>query len=81
MRDDASELARLHKTTETLANLRIGEVLREPVAVITPQLVRARGEAQWPDERTLRAWGRRPGPGLVATWLGDDRKRVLLRAI
>lgn len=79
VRDDAVELARVHKTTETLANLRIGEVLREPVAVITPQVVRARGEAQWPEERVLRGWERKPGPGLVATRLGDDRKRTLIR--
>lgn len=79
VRDDAEELAVRHKTSETLANLRIGEVLGEPVAVVAPLTVRARGEAQWPEKTLLRAWARSPRPGLKSVRLHDDRSRFLIR--
>ena len=79
VRDDAQALALSHKTSETLALLRIGEVLGEPVAVVAPLTVRARGEAQWPEPSVLRSWSRRPRPGLRAVRLQDDRQRIALR--
>lgn len=70
--------------TQTLCALRVGEVLRLPLAVVAPT-VRVRGPEEWvwPDERTLRAWARRPPPGLelAKTRLTDDPGRVVLRAV
>lgn len=78
--NDLPELADAFALTETGAALRLGEVLRLPLAVVAPQQVRVRGPAEWvwPDERTLRQWARRPAPGLRKTRLTDDPRRVVL---
>lgn len=67
--------------TETWACLRLGETFGMPLAVIA-QKVRVRGPEswEWPDEATLRGWGRRPPPGLAKARLTDDPSRVLLLA-
>lgn len=80
--DDLSALAKTFSTTETGAALRLGEVLRLPLAVVAPQTVRVRGPEDWvwPDESTLRRWARRPAPGLRKTRLTDDPRRVVLDA-
>lgn len=80
--DDFTALAEAFATTETGAALRLGEVAREPLAVISPQQVRVRGPEEWvwPDEQTLRRWGRRPVPGLRKTRLSDDPRRIVLNA-
>lgn len=77
---DLAELAEAFRTTETGAALRLGEVTGQPLAVVAPQRVRVRGPEEWiwPDERTLRAWARRPAPGLRKTVLTDDPRRVVL---
>lgn len=69
-------------STETWAALRLGEVLRVPLAVIAPLTTRVRGpdEWVWPEELTLRRWAQRPPPGLAKTKLTDDPRRVLLVA-
>lgn len=76
-----SPIAASFRTTETLVALRMGEVTSQSVAVVAPQRVRARGDAVWPAEDTVRAWARRPGPGISSVRLQDDRKRVVLMAI
>lgn len=75
-------LAEAFGTSQTLMALREEEIDRIPRAVITPDLVRVRGpeEWAWPDERTLRTWGRRPIPGLRKTVLTDAPRRVAIDA-
>lgn len=78
--DGLDKLADAFGTTETGAALRLGEVLRRPLAVVAPKTVRVRGpeEWTWPDEATLRRWARNPRPGLRKAKLGDDPRRVVL---
>lgn len=78
--DELPALAEAFSMTETGAALRLGEVLRLPLAVVAPARVRVRGpdEWVWPDEGTLRRWARRPVPGLRKTKLTDDPRRVVL---
>lgn len=58
--EDYAALAAAFGVTETSAALRIGEVMREPVAVVTPATVRVRGPEEWvwPDAGTVREWAR-----------------------
>lgn len=78
---DLKQLAFDFCITETNAALRIGEVTGEPVAVVAPHRVRARGEAwNWPDEPEIRRMARRGAPGIVRTRLQDDARRVALFA-
>jgi hypothetical protein len=67
-------------STETWAALRIGEVLRLPLAVVATK-VRVRGPEEWvwPDEPTLRQWARRPPPGIAKVRLTDDPRRAVIR--
>lgn len=78
--NDLPELATAFSTTQTGAALRLGEVLRQPLAVISPQIVRVRGPEEWvwPAESTLRQWARRGAPGLRKVKLTDDPRRVVL---
>ncbi len=78
--NDLPALAAAFSTTETGAALRLGEVLSQPLAVVSPQLVRVRGPEEWvwPDEGTLRRWARRGAPGLRKVKLTDDPRRVVL---
>jgi len=73
-----SEAAERIRTTETLVALRIGEVTGEPVAVVTPHTVYARGDVEWPDKGTLRRWSRSGRVGLRKWRLRDDPKRVVM---
>ncbi len=75
---DFAQLAADWETTETMVALRVGEVLGLPIAVITPELVRARGPIDWPEEGILRELARTGGPGLARVQLTDDRRRVAL---
>jgi hypothetical protein len=76
------QLALPFGVTQTAAMLRLGEVHRQPLALIAPHTVRVRGPESWtwPDENTLRGWGRRGGPGLAKVRLSDDTRRVALLA-
>ena len=78
--DDLPALAKAFSTTETGAALRLGEVLRVPVAVISPELVRVRGPEEWlwPDEATVRGWARGRMAGLRKVRLTDDPRRMML---
>lgn len=65
--------------TQTCAALRVGEVMGQPLVVVSPALVRARGiEIVWPDERTLRRMVKAPPPELRAVTLTDGRGRFAL---
>lgn len=78
---ELSGLARKFGATETAVALRIGEVEREPLAVVAPHCVRVRGpdEWEWPAEQTVRQWASSGRPGLIKTRLRDDRRRVVIR--
>jgi hypothetical protein len=78
--DDLPGLAEAFSITETGAALRLGEVLRVPVAVVSPGLVRVRGpeEWTWPDAATVRGWASRPIAGLRKVRLTDDPRRTML---
>ena len=80
MGDDFAALAETFSMTETGAALRLGEVLRVPLAVISPALVRVRGpdEWVWPAESVVRGWSRKGAPGLRKVRLTDDPRRVVL---
>lgn len=73
-----AQLALDFHVTETSAALRTAETTGEPMAVVCPHHVYARGEAQWPEETTLRRWARQGGPGLRTARLGDDRRRTVV---
>lgn len=79
---DYPTLAALFCATESLIVLRIGEVTGEPIALVAPHRVRARGEAyEWPTEPELRRVAktdRPPPPGLARCRLTDDARRVAL---
>jgi len=76
-----AELASELEATESLAALRVGEVTGEPLALVSPALVRVRGEPwAWPPEDELRRARRGDVPrGLVKVSL-EERGRVVLRA-
>lgn len=70
---DLGAIAAIARSTQTWVTLRIGEVERVPVVAISPHAVRARGPEEWvwPDERTLRSWGRTGRPGLRKVIITD----------
>lgn len=75
------ELAERFRATETLVALREAEVTGRPRAVVSPALVRVRGQLEfvWPGEDTLRRWARgRAAPGVRKVRLRDDPRRVVL---
>jgi hypothetical protein len=81
--DDVSSIAEKVCSTQTWAALRvIGEVRGEPLAAISPKLVRVRGPESWvwPDASTIRSWARRGRPGLRKVEITDGRGRVALVA-
>lgn len=81
--DDLPALAHVFQTTETCMGLRIGEVTAEPVALVSPKLVRVRGdEWGWPPAEEIRRLSRgAEGPALLRlVRLTDDARRVFLRA-
>jgi hypothetical protein len=66
--------------SESHAALREAEVTGRPRVLVSPALVRTRGDDAfvWPDEGTLRAWARGARPGLRRTQLQDDPRRIVL---
>lgn len=72
------QLALDFSVTETSAALRQAETTGEPMAVVCPHRVYARGDAEWPEETTLRRWARQGGPGLKTARLDDDRRRTVV---
>lgn len=80
--DDLPALARVFRVTETCAALRIGETTAEPVALVSPALVRVRGDDwSWPCAEEIRRLSRsKTDPGaLRLVRLTDDSRRVFLR--
>jgi hypothetical protein len=78
---DFRKIADAVRATQTWAALRIGEVLRRPLAAVSPGAVRVRGPEAWvwPDESTLRRWASgRSRPGLAKVRLTDQPRRVAL---
>ncbi len=66
--------------SESCMALRIGEVFRAPLALVTPKVVRTRGDGfHWPDDSEIRAIAKVPKPGLRRVAIGDDVRRVVLR--
>lgn len=79
---DYPALAELFCATESLVALRVGEVIGNPIALVAPLRVRARGEPyEWPPEPELRRVANaNPLPsGIVRARLRDDARRVVLR--
>lgn len=73
------QLALRFETTQTSVVLRIAEITAEPMAVVTPEKVHARGPAQW-DPHMIRRLARNPRIGVRAVRLTDDRKRIAVDA-
>lgn len=68
-------------TTSTSVVLRVGELEGRPLAVVTPARSYGRGDAEWPDDPTLRRWVRHGAPGIVRARLPDDPKRWVLEGM
>lgn len=78
---DFAALARAFRTTESCVALRIGEVTGRPMALVSPQTVRVRGdEWGWPDANAIRRMATRPTNDARAIRLGDDPKRTVILA-
>lgn len=75
---DFRQLAFDFAATQTMAALRVGEVLRVPIVVVAPHAVRARGEVHGLDANRAREIARSGAPGLARIRLTDDRRRVAL---
>lgn len=81
--DDLPALARTFKTTETCVGLRLGETTAEPIALVSPKLVRLRGDDWgWPGEEEIRRLSRanRAQSLIRVVPLRDDPQRRLLRS-
>lgn len=79
---DLEAMAAACTSTETWAALRIGEVLRIPLAAVSPRSVRVRGPEDWcwPAEDVIRRWARRAGPGMRRVAIGDGKGRSVVVA-
>lgn len=79
---DVHRLAERYRITPSCSTMRIGECTGEPVALVTPGLVRVRGpeEFVWGDEGTLRRLARTGAPGLRRVQLVEGRGRTALFA-
>lgn len=79
---DFSSLAAAFRTTESCVALRLGEVTGRPLALVSPGLVRVRGDDwSWPDADAVRGATKAPERhGLTLVRLTDDRRRVVLLA-
>jgi IrrE N-terminal-like domain len=78
---DFAQLAEDFIVTQTCAALRVGEVTGRPMAVVSPQLVRVRGDAwEWPDERAIRGLAKAKAlpEDVERVELSDDPRRVVL---
>jgi len=81
--DDFATLASETETSQTSAAMRWAEVTGTPLIVVSPDHVRARGDAfEWPDEEELRRLSRaRNLPDEIErVRLTDARGRVVIRA-
>lgn len=76
---DRAALAEAFRVRETCVALRAGEVTSEPIAIVTPTHVHARGDWPWPAEDVLRRMVRDRVRWLRVEQLGDDRRRVCVR--
>lgn len=78
--DDWAALGRVYEATESLAALRWSEVTGAPLALVTRDRVRVRGDrlVPWPSAHEIRRLARRGGPGIVRRALTDDPARVVL---
>lgn len=77
---DFRQLAFDFAASQTMAALRVGEVLGVPIIVVAPHAVRARGQVHGVDEQSARGFAARGGPGISRIRLTDDRRRVALVA-
>lgn len=79
---DLAAIADTVHASQTWAALRVGEAVGEPIAAISPQLVRVRGPESfvWPSEPEIRrlARARAPRPGLAKVRITDAPGRVAL---
>lgn len=75
-----ASLARFFRVTESCVALRYGEVTGKPLALVTPERIRTRGEPwAWPEERELRMHS--IGTQYLQKFrLSDDRKRVVFQS-
>jgi len=73
---DGVRLAREGRTTQSIAWLRIAEVVQEPAALVMPGRVRVTG-GKWPRDLWAQATGKRP-TGLYRQAITDARGRVLV---
>lgn len=71
--EDLPALARAFVTTQSMVALRWGETRGEPVALLTPQLMRTRG-----DERLWSSPDGRRMPGIRSVRLTDDVRRTAM---
>lgn len=81
--DDLPALARVFRTTESCVALRLGETTAQPVALVSPALVRLRGdEWGWPATDEIRRLARAKAvpAALRIVRLRDDPRRSLLRS-
>lgn len=76
---DRAALAAAFRVRETCVALRAGEVTSEPIAIVTPTHVHARGDWPWPAEDLLRRYVRQRARWLRVEQLGDDVRRVVVR--
>ena len=77
-----SRIARIFGTDESCAWLRLGEATGRPLALVTPQTVRVRGEEfSWPECTAIRELAEaRTAPGLRRTRVNDAPNRLVLRS-
>jgi len=76
-----SALALAFRTTESCVALRFGEVTGRPLALVSPALVRVRGEEwTWPDADEIRRLVRRTTAGARVIRLVDDPQRSVILA-
>lgn len=77
---DHARLSREFGVSETCVALREGETTGRPIAVVTRSHVFARGDWEWPAADVLRRMVRQRAKWLQVEQLGDDRRRLLVRA-
>lgn len=78
---DWQALAACFQCSESAVSLRWGEVVGEPLALVSPLRVRVRGaDWGWPTERGIRELARSPRPGIASAPLSDDRRRFVVRS-
>lgn len=78
---DWQELAARFVCSQSAVALRYGELIQQPLVLVTPRSVRVRGEPWgWPSSDALRRIARKQMPGLARATLTDDARRVVLRS-